>query len=62
MSELYPVDETEPVYRRVVIHVCQNCLDRKPGQCHAPGCFYIRHNIEEVPSYLHMYVDQEARP
>ena len=41
--------------RELRIHVCENCIARKPGTCHVPGCFYIRHTADEVPTYLHAY-------
>jgi hypothetical protein len=54
MSE-YPQHE-EPELKTLQIYVCVNCINRTPGTCHAPGCFYIYQNINEVPTYLEMYI------
>lgn len=38
------------------IQVCRNCVDRLPGECHVPGCFYWLRSITEVPTHLDAYV------
>jgi predicted HAD superfamily Cof-like phosphohydrolase len=45
----------EPQLRKLEIHVCENCIARKPGECHMPGCFYWLHGVEDVPTYLDAY-------
>lgn len=49
----------EPDLVPLRIHVCVNCMNRVPGECHAPGCFYWLHQIDEVPSHLEAYVVPE---
>lgn len=44
--------------RELRIDVCENCIARKPGTCHVPGCFYIRHTVDEVPTYLERFAVQ----
>lgn len=44
--------EPEPALRKVVVTICQNCVDGRPGQCHMPGCLFIRWNIEDTPQPL----------
>lgn len=52
--------EIEPALRRVVVTVCENCINGVPGQCHMPGCLFIRWNIEDIPQplkYLATYLE-----
>lgn len=44
--------------RELRIDVCENCIARKPGTCHVPGCFFIRQTVDEVPTYLELYAVQ----
>jgi len=52
------VDITEDgtALKTLRIWVCENCIVRVPGTCHVPGCFFIYYEIENVPTYLDMYV------
>lgn len=49
-------EDTCPDLVTLHIQVCVNCMNRTPGECHAPGCFYWMHRIEEVPMYLEGYL------
>lgn len=35
--------------RRVAIHVCDGCLERRPGECHMPGCLFWMCCDYEIP-------------
>jgi hypothetical protein len=55
-------DLTEAPLRELRIHACQNCIDRLPGECHTPGCFFWLHTIDEVPTHLEMYLVDPQEP
>lgn len=44
--------EHESRLHRVQVYVCGNCLNEVPGQCHEPGCLFIRFTITETPQPL----------
>lgn len=60
MTTTQSSDEDDVPLKTLVIWVCENCINRVPGECHVPGCFYIYRNIEEVPTYLEHYVRDDV--
>ena len=47
----------EPRVRRVAVHICENCINGEPGECHVPLCLFIWRNIEETPQPLRYQVE-----
>jgi hypothetical protein len=45
-------EANEPRLHQVVADICENCLNGTPGQCHVPGCLFIRFHIEDTPQPL----------
>ena len=45
--------------RRVVVQICDGCLEHRPGQCNMPGCIFIRLDTDEIPdlSFQHEVID-----
>lgn len=39
----------EPRLLRVAVWICENCIAGTPGQCHEPGCLFIRFNVNDIP-------------
>lgn len=48
----------DPVLRRISVYVCENCIAGVVGQCHVPGCLFIRFNIEDTPQPLKYMIHQ----
>lgn len=48
--------DPDPKLLNLHIQVCVNCVARRPGECHVPGCFYWMHGAEDVPMFLDAYV------
>jgi len=49
------MSENDPKLVELRIEVCEPCVRRDPGECHAPGCFYRLHGVEDVPTHLDAY-------
>jgi len=41
--------------RCVAVNICDGCLEYRPGQCHMPGCIFIRFSIDDIPDLRGQY-------
>lgn len=48
-------DQPNDHLNRIAIDVCAGCLERRPGQCHAPGCVFWMHDLDQVPDLTGYY-------
>ena len=40
---------------RVIITICDPCLNGEGGECHTPGCAFWLHRMDKLPVHSELY-------